>query len=167
MWRNRDGGGRPSTCREGSTIPLARLSSDRWHHELIPGLSWVSPSTPPSRMSPGPPWQIWRAMWPSQHPRGGSQSRHVAFTFCAGGLSGLSLASVGVRAETSARLGTETPANCLYFQTHRPSSLMLVNCTSQAFSNILLDGWHRQADCGSKDGQVAELGGFRRFALLL
>lgn len=48
----------------GKTIPLALLSSDRWHRELIPRLSCMLPSTAPSRVSPGPPWQIWRAMWP-------------------------------------------------------------------------------------------------------
>ena len=67
----------------------------------------MSPSTAPSRVSPGPPWQIRRAMWLSRHPWGGSQSRHVAFTFCAGGLFGLSLAITRVRAETSAHFGTE------------------------------------------------------------
>lgn len=95
-----DGGGRKR--REEKTIPLAQLSSDRWHRELIPRLSCVSPSTAPSRVSPGPPWQIWRAMWPPPRPRGGSQSRHVAFTFCAGGLAGLSLAAAAadVKAQT-------------------------------------------------------------------
>lgn len=87
--RGGEGGGAEA---ERQTIPLALPASDRWHRELIPGLGRVSPSTAPSRVSRGPPWQLWWAMWPSQHPQGGSQSRHVAFTFCAGGPAGPSLA---------------------------------------------------------------------------
>lgn len=91
--------------REGATIPLALLSSVRWCGELIRGLSRVSPSTAPSRVSEGPPWQICPSMWPSQRPPGAaatgpSQSRHVAFTFCAGGPAGPSLAVGAGKAQT-------------------------------------------------------------------
>ena len=135
----REGGGHK---RGEETIPLAQLSSDRWHRELIPGFSCVSPSTAPSRVSRGPPWQIWRAMWQSQHPWGGSQSRHVAFTFCAGGLAGPSLATAGVKESTFQHFGSESLQNCLYFKTHQQRGFMLVNCTSHTFSNPLLDSWH-------------------------
>lgn len=80
------------------------------HQELIPRLGGAQPGVA------GPPWQIRRAMWPSRHPRGGSRSRHVASTFCAGELSGLSLAPVGVGVETSARLGTQTPQTVCTFK---------------------------------------------------
>lgn len=127
--------------QRGKTIPLALLSSDRWHRELIPGFSCVSPSMAPSRVSKGPPWQIQRAMWLSQHPQRGSQSRHVAFTFCAGAPAGPSLAITTVKAESFAHFGSESE-NCLYFKTYRQSSLMLVNCTSHSLSSTLLDSWH-------------------------
>lgn len=93
-------------CREGgeATIPLALLSSVRWRGELIPGLSRMSPSTAPSRVSEGPPWRICPSMWPSQRPPGAaagpSQSHHVAFTFCAGGPAGPSLAAGAAKAQT-------------------------------------------------------------------
>jgi len=55
-----------ATVAERETIPLAALSSDGRHRQLIPGFSRVSPS----RVSRGPPWQIWRAMWrPWRPPR--------------------------------------------------------------------------------------------------
>lgn len=83
---------------------MALLSSVRWRGELIPGLSRMSPSTAPSRVSQGPPWQICPSMWPSPHPLGvavgPSQSRHVAFTSCAGGPAGLSLAAGAAKAQT-------------------------------------------------------------------
>lgn len=113
--------------QSGKSIPLALLSSDRWHRKLIPGLSCVSPSTAPSRVSKGPPWQIQRAMWPSQHPQRGSQSRHVAFTFCAGGPAGPSLAITRLKAETFAHFGRESLKTVCTYKTHRQSSSMLVN----------------------------------------
>lgn len=84
-------------------------------------------------------------MWLSQNPRGGSQSRHVAFTFCAGGPAGPSLAIGGVKSGNflNTLAARVSKLVCTFFlKTRRQSSSMWVNCTSHAIYNILLDSCH-------------------------
>lgn len=129
--------------QSGETIPLALLSSVRWHRELIPGLSCVSPSTAPSRVSKGPPWQIYWSMWPSQHPPGGVHNPTM-----------LHLPSVQVAPLAPHWLSVQLKRKLLHTLAARvwklfvlkspqtKSSSMLVNCTSRLFSSVLLDSWH-------------------------